>query len=203
MMKKLISGYAPFEEGNYAVVVNIEENTTVKEFLAKIINKISKKYELDDNIKSFINNDEMNSYINLFYCDIAGSIKFFKSLNFKIKQILDYLENNYEEKFELGFMGGFGAGYDDFHGIKFYTHANEENHKFSPHIHTEYRNDSASYFIMNGEKKDGKKYPSKIEKLIKKKIISEKKVLLQFWLDTTNGLIPYPTPLDIEIRNQD
>lgn len=201
-MKKLINGYAPFDKGNYSVEVNIKENTTVKEFLIEIINKMSEKYDLDDNIKSFIKNDEMNGYINLFYCEIAGSIKYFINLNLEIKKILEYLENNYEEKVELGFIGGFGAGYDDFYGIRFYTHANEENHKFSPHIHTEYKNKSASYFIINGEKKDGEKYSSKIEKLIKNKIISEQKELLQFWLDTTNGLIPYPSPLDIEIRNK-
>lgn len=192
-------------ENNYFLKLAVQKSIKSKEFLVYLLNEKILKYNYfnanyDDNLE-FVTDDSVDQ---IFYVldnriDNYNSRRNLITGQCLLLKSLEYLNihNNVTLIFELG---GRGAMYDDVCGVIFFTHANEENHKYSPHIHTSYKNEEASYSLINFKKIAGANYPTKIDKIISEKIKSEKKVLQQFWLDTTNGVWPekYPS-FDIDI----
>lgn len=194
-------------DNKYILDLKVPKNITSEKFLYYILHErilkqnyfdinnahwsileCAKEYNPCQTLRIIENRNNREFYRNL----ISGNCQFFKALNH-----LKIDNGNINVLFS---PGGIGAMYDDFFGITFYTHANEENHKYSPHIHTRYNNKEATYSLVNFKKMVGEIYPSKIEKIIVNKLKTEKNILKQFWLDTTNGLWPEKFPsIDIEV----
>ena len=70
-----------------------------------------------------------------------------------------------------------------FYGIAIKLYLREKEHN-PPHIHAFYGNESASFFISNGEIYEGS-FPSRAKKMVKEFILLYQKELQQMW-DTGN-----------------
>ncbi|MDD4375548.1 MAG: DUF4160 domain-containing protein [Clostridia bacterium] len=189
----------------YTIELKVSKLITSEQFLEYILKeKILKEnyFNINNDDWSILEFAKQNNPCQTFsIMDMTNNKCQYKKLisgNCSLFKALKYLNiPNYEVNL-LFQPGGIGAMYDDFFGITFFTHANEENHKYVPHIHTKYQNREASYSLLNFKKITGAKYPAKIDKIISNKLKKENQVLKDFWLHTTNGVWPKKYP-SIEI----
>lgn len=185
-------------EYKYSFKYNCSSSTLVSDLLSDIKNEVFTNWKEGHNLLSKLNYDYISSNVFRFYDSYNDTVRYFTKTNNSLLELIDYLKINYDSVV-LYCTGGIGGMYQSIDGVSYFTHSNEENHKFTPHIHTEYKNKTASYRIADGEKLEGDVYPGKVEKMIKNKILSEKERLLKFWLDTTNGVYPLDYPFGIDI----
>jgi hypothetical protein len=185
--------YKDFDKTKF--IYKADDNTTVKEIYEYAITIIN---NFDDEFKNkyVIEYDTMAMFF--IENDSRSVSRLIEDPRAKILSVLNYL--GIPTQFKLfNCRYGIGANWNNLDGIRYYVHSDEQNHKHSPHIHTEYNNKKSSYFILSGDKRDGENYPRKIEKSIKKQMADNKKDLLEFWNDRTNGVVPINYPLSIEV----
>lgn len=178
------SFYEDFDYETFSYEVNSE--ATVKEIYEhalEIINKFDKSFI--DKYVIFSGNIMFMFFIQNYSREVSEIVE---NNDVKILNVLNYLGIGREFKL-FNCAWGVGETWKIIEGVKFFTHSNEENHKHIPHIHTIYDSEDATYYILTSKKIAGKKYPSKVEKKIKKEITDNRQELLKFWKDTTNGIL--------------
>lgn len=174
-IKKVQRQYQHFSRKNF--IYKYKSAATLKDFVYTLLKKTNfteggiRNYYTRIPIAIKTNN-------NIVHCD---------NLDIRFEDILKLLDidNNMEVLLTLSCSAG-EIFYED--GIKYFMNSKESGNHHEPHIHIDYRHEhEASLSLRNGTILAGN-LPSKVYKKAKNKILTNQRVLFEYWNLYTDGL---------------